>query len=90
MKNYRSHAAILDYPNQKFYDGELEVCGAASTINAFIGSPLLVSSEFPVVFHAISGRNDREASSPSYFNIDEAIQIKAYVVSLLRERGVRE
>ena len=90
VKNYRSHAAILRYPNEKFYDGELEVCGDASSIDAFIGSSLLANPKFPVIFHAISGQNDREAASPSYFNIDEAMQVKAYVVSLLRERRVRE
>ncbi|TBU29435.1 P-loop containing nucleoside triphosphate hydrolase protein [Dichomitus squalens] len=90
VKNYRSHGAILRYPNEKFYNSELEVCGHTSTIDAFLGSPHLVSPDFPVVFHAISGTNDREASSPSYFNIDEAVQVKAYVVSLLRERRVPE
>ncbi|RPD55542.1 P-loop containing nucleoside triphosphate hydrolase protein [Lentinus tigrinus ALCF2SS1-7] len=85
-KNYRSHKAILRYPNEKFYDGELEVCGAASSIDAFLGSPQLASPEFPVMFHAISGRNEREASSPSYFNVDEAIQVKAYITSLLNDK----
>ncbi len=85
-KNYRSHEAILQYPNEKFYDGELEVCGLPSSINAFLNSRQLVSPKYPVVFHAISGRNEREASSPSYFNIDEAIQVKAYVAALLQDK----
>ena len=63
MKNYRSHEAILRYPNEKFYDSELEVCGAPTTINAFLRSAHLVSPTFPVVFHAISGENERESSS---------------------------
>ncbi|KAI1789430.1 P-loop containing nucleoside triphosphate hydrolase protein [Ganoderma leucocontextum] len=83
IKNYRSHEAILRYPNQQFYDDELEVCGQPATINKFIGSPQLVSPWFPIVFHAISGTNEREASSPSYFNIDEASQVKAYIQALL-------
>ncbi|KAI0747145.1 P-loop containing nucleoside triphosphate hydrolase protein [Daedaleopsis nitida] len=85
-KNYRSHEAILCYPNEKFYDGELKVCGHPDTINAFLDSPQLPSPRFPLVFHAISGKNEREASSPSYFNVDEAIQVKAYIVDLLRDR----
>ena len=91
-KNYRSHQAILDYPNDRFYNGELEVCGPPAVIDSFLGSPQLVSPRFPVVFHAISGKNDREASSPSYFNIDEAIQTKAYIVALLADRqfAIRE
>ena len=63
------------------------MCGAPATINRFIGSPQLVSPRFPVVFHAISGTNEREASSPSYFNIDEASQVKAYVQALLGDAG---
>jgi helicase MOV-10 len=38
---------------------------------------------FPVVFHAISGNDEREASSPSYFNRLEASQVKSYVKMLL-------
>ena len=85
VKNYRSHEAILRYPNRQFYDDELEVCGAPARINRFIGSPQLVSPRFPIVFHAIHGTNDREASSPSYFNIDEASQVKAYIEALLAD-----
>ena len=86
MKNYRSHEAILRYPNEKFYDSELEVCGAPTTINAFLQSTHLVSPTFPVVFHAISGENEREASSPSWFNRMEAIQVKAYITALVQDR----
>ncbi|PIL27838.1 hypothetical protein GSI_10992 [Ganoderma sinense ZZ0214-1] len=86
VKNYRSHEAILRYPNEKFYDGELEVCGSVGTINTFLRSPQLVSPEFPVVFHAISGQNEREASSPSWFNKEEVLQVKAYIVALLQDR----
>ncbi|RDX46185.1 P-loop containing nucleoside triphosphate hydrolase protein [Lentinus brumalis] len=85
VKNYRSHDAILRYPNEKFYDDELEVCGPHSQINYFLGSTQLVSPKFPVVFHAISGLNEREASSPSYFNIDEAAQVKVYCQALLQD-----
>ncbi|KAM5541781.1 hypothetical protein V8D89_004510 [Ganoderma adspersum] len=85
VKNYRSHEAILRYPNRQFYGDELEVCGAPARINRFIGSPQLVSPRFPIVFHAIYGTNDREASSPSYFNIDEASQVKAYIQAHLAD-----
>ncbi|KAI0691003.1 P-loop containing nucleoside triphosphate hydrolase protein [Cerioporus squamosus] len=87
VKNYRSHDAILRYPNEKFYDDELEVCGPHAQINYFLGSPQLVSPKFPVVFHAVSGQDEREASSPSYFNIDEASQVKAYCQALLEDRS---
>lgn len=81
-KNYRSHDAILRYPNDRFYNGDLVPCGARSTVDSFIGCPLLVSKAFPIVFHAMSGKDDREASSPSFFNIEEVLQVKRYVERL--------
>ena len=88
-KNYRSHNAILKYPNERFYSNELESCGDKGTIDYFLGSPLLVSNKFPVVFHAMSGKDDREASSPSFFNIEEVLQVKAYVEALRSDRQFR-
>ena len=88
-KNYRSHNAILKYPNERFYSNELESCGDKGTIDSFLGSPLLVSSKFPVVFHAMSGKDDREVSSPSFFNIEEVLQVKAYVEALRSDRQFR-
>ena len=56
------------------------------TINSFLGSAQLVSPKFPVVFHSLAGHNDRESTSPSYFNIDEATEVVDYVKELLRDR----
>ena len=86
IQNYRSHPAILRFPNEKFYDDELEVCGPEEDINSLIRSSQLVEPGFPVVFHAISGSNVREAFSPSFFNIEEALQVKSYILKLLHDR----
>jgi helicase MOV-10 len=40
------------------------------------------------MFHAISGNDEREASSPSYFNRHEASQVKNYVKILLAGRDI--
>jgi helicase MOV-10 len=88
-KNFRSHNAILKFPNERFYGGELQQCGEASVINAYIGSPLLPKKTFPIVFHAIKGKDDREAASPSFFNIDEVSQVKEYIQSLRADRKFR-
>ena len=69
-QNYRSHPAILRFPNEKFYDDELEVYSPERDINSLIKSPQLVQPGFPVVFHAIFGWHVREAFSPSFFNIE--------------------
>ncbi|KAJ6572162.1 P-loop containing nucleoside triphosphate hydrolase protein [Mycena capillaripes] len=88
-KNFRSHNAILKFPNERFYRGELQQCGDPSVINAYLGSPLLPKKTFPIIFHAIKGKDDREASSPSFFNIDEVTQVKTYIQNLRSDRRVR-
>ncbi|KAF9057246.1 P-loop containing nucleoside triphosphate hydrolase protein [Panaeolus papilionaceus] len=89
IKNFRSHAAILKFPNERFYGAELEACADRRVISSFIGSSYLPSPKFPIVFHAVSGKDDREASSPSFFNIDEVVQIKQYVQKLKEDRQFR-
>lgn len=88
-KNFRSHNAILKFPNERFYKGELKECGDKSVINAYIGAPFLPNKAFPIVFHAIAGKDDREAASPSFFNIDEVSQVKSYIQSLRADRRFR-
>lgn len=41
------------------------------------------------MFHAISGKDDREASSPSFFNIDEVTVVKTLVDQLRSNRTLR-
>jgi helicase MOV-10 len=79
----------LKFPNERFYDGELQPCGDPKVINAFIGSPQLVSKKFPILFHALPGKDDREASSPSFFNVHEVSQVKAYIEALRADRKYR-
>ncbi|KAG6909930.1 hypothetical protein DXG01_014452 [Tephrocybe rancida] len=82
VKDFRSHSAILKFPNERFYGSELEQCGDAKVINSFLGSQYLPNAKFPIVFHGLCGKDDREASSPSFFNADEALQVKQYVQDL--------
>ncbi len=89
VQNFRSHPAILKFPNERFYMGELEPHGDPKGIDAYIGSPLLPRAKFPIIFHALSGKDDREASSPSFFNALEALQVKSYVEHLRADRRIR-
>ena len=88
VKNFRSHTSILQYPNDCFYNNDLEACGNQDT-DVFIGSSLLPNPDYAVIFHAIPGLDQREANSPSFFNVDEVLQVKAYVEEL-RQRGAGE
>ena len=89
IKNFRSHNAILKFPNERFYDGDLQQCADATTINYYLNSTILPSKKFPVIFHAVSGKDEREASSPSFFNTDEVAVVKSYVEKLRNNRKSR-
>ncbi|PFH46784.1 hypothetical protein AMATHDRAFT_69038 [Amanita thiersii Skay4041] len=89
LQNYRSHPAILKFPSEQFYSGELQVCGEAAKINRYLRCSLLPNPTFPIVFHAVYGKDDREASSPSFFNIDEVLQVKQYVKELRSSKKFR-
>ncbi len=82
IQNYRSHPSILDFPNRQFYGAALRPCGNPRVINSYLNWPKLVNKKFPIIFHALSGQDDREASSPSFFNILESLQVKDYVQEL--------
>jgi len=83
LHNYRSHPAIIRYPSERFYEGELEARGEPSSINSCLNLKPLVQGEFPIIFCAMEGQDTREASSPSFFNPQEVLQVKAYVQQLL-------
>jgi len=49
----------------------------------------LPKKRFPLIFHGIVGKDDREASSPSFFNVDEASLVKKYCKALIDNRKYR-
>eukprot|EP00899_Mesostigma_viride_P004610 jgi/Mesvir1/1414/Mv14413-RA.1 len=83
VQNYRSHPAILDFPSRRFYDGRLLACAEKALREALCGWEGLPARGFPVVFHGVHGKCDREGSSPSWFNATEVSVLHNYVVSLL-------
>jgi helicase MOV-10 len=72
----------MKFPNEQFYNGELKAKASGEKINKYLGSPILPRPKFPIVFHAIAGKDEREAASPSFFNIHEITQVKRYVQTL--------
>ncbi|KAI5120593.1 hypothetical protein M0805_008071 [Coniferiporia weirii] len=88
-KNWRSHKAILKFPNDEFYRSELEACGDPTITHSILRWDGLARKDFPIIFHGISGKDEREASSPSFFNIAEASLVKEYVKDLLDDRRLR-
>ncbi|KIM34474.1 hypothetical protein M408DRAFT_325870 [Serendipita vermifera MAFF 305830] len=89
IQNFRSHPAILRFPNETFYRGELETKADPVTISSMLRASCLKRPGFPVVFHAIAGKDTREASSPSFFNVDEASLVKKYIQDLKADQRLR-
>ena len=85
VRNYRSHPDI-------FYEGHLQTCQDKES-EAYLRSYSLAQwSElpvqgFPLIFNGIEGKNEREANSPSWFNIAECERVLHYV-RLLAESKV--
>ncbi|GAA6004625.1 uncharacterized protein JCM10292_005696 [Rhodotorula paludigena] len=85
--NYRSHPAILRYPNAAFYGSELEACAAPAIANRLQSWDGWPHTGYPVLFHNVKGRDDREGTNVSYFNVNEITVVKAYVRGLLETRS---
>ena len=86
IKSFRSHPALLDYSNRRFYNGELIPSADPILTHSMEGSEILPKKNFPILFHAVIGKDARERSSPSFFNIEEASLVKKYCASLLSDR----
>lgn len=86
IKNFRSHPDIIKFSNDQFYDSELQTCGNQAITHSLQNYEELPKRLFPVIFHGIIGKDEREASSPSFFNIDEVSQVKKYCLSLVENR----
>ncbi|XP_070766164.1 putative helicase mov-10-B.2 [Enoplosus armatus] len=89
LHNYRSHPAILKIPNELFYDGELQVSADEILRNSYCRWEHLPKKDFPVIFHGVTGVDEREASSPSFFNVAEVEVLMEYVKKLLQTHGKR-
>jgi len=89
IKNWRSHPDILAFPNKKFYGNELQPHADELITHSLLRWNKLVTPDFPVIFHAITGKDEREAASPSFFNPMEVSQVKRYVEALFEDRRLR-
>ncbi|XP_056631656.1 putative helicase MOV-10 [Diorhabda sublineata] len=85
VKNYRSHETILKLPNELFYDKELIAVGNDFT-NLFIGWKTLKNENFPIIFHHVEGVDQRDETSPSFFNIQEVERVVEYLSKLFSSK----
>ncbi|GJE86466.1 RNA helicase [Phanerochaete sordida] len=89
VKHFRSHPDILYFPNRHFYAGELLPCADPAVTHSLLKYERLPAKNFPIIFHGIVGKDQREESSPSFFNVDEVTVVKDYLLSLLDNRKLR-
>jgi helicase MOV-10 len=87
LRNFRSHPSILKFPNERFYRGELTSEADVTITHSLLRAECLPKKGFPIIFHSITGKDMREASSPSFFNVDEASLVKNYVLRLRETKG---
>eukprot|EP01118_Nematostelium_gracile_P014188 TRINITY_DN547_c0_g1_i1.p1 TRINITY_DN547_c0_g1~~TRINITY_DN547_c0_g1_i1.p1 ORF type:complete len:947 (-),score=253.68 TRINITY_DN547_c0_g1_i1:81-2921(-) len=83
VENYRSHPDILKPPNDYFYQGDLIPKAAQFISESFCNWEGLTTRGFPLIFHGIIGKDERESNSPSWFNAVEAAQVIKYVEKVL-------
>lgn len=84
VNNYRSHPDILRLPNHMFYHNKLVPCGDHFNTHSMAKWEHLPKEGFPIVFHSVDGENNREGSSPSWFNPQEALVAVDYVKKLVK------
>ncbi|KAF5346812.1 hypothetical protein D9757_013484 [Collybiopsis confluens] len=78
VRNFRSHPAILKLSNDRFYNRKLQYCADPELTRNLESSDELPQKKFPLIFHGIVGKDLREATSPSFFNIEEAGLVRKY------------
>lgn len=89
INNWRSHPDILKFPNEEFYRGDLVPRADPMVTHSLLRWDGLATPNFPIVFHSIRGKDEREATSPSFFNADEASLVKQYLIDLFGDRRLR-
>lgn len=87
LRNYRSHAAILKIPNELFYENELQVFADQWEREKYCKWEHLPKKGFPVIFHGVMGKDEREANSPSFFNVSEIEVLIDYLTKLMETQG---
>ncbi|XP_040279815.1 putative helicase MOV-10 [Bufo bufo] len=87
LLNYRSHPDILSVPNELFYDNELQAKADEMVTRAYCNWEKLPKENFPLIFHHVLGKDEREGNSPSFFNVHEIEVLVSYLRDLLETQG---
>jgi helicase MOV-10 len=85
LDNFRSHPAILEFPNKLFYESKIRSKLAKEQADTFVGWKSLPNPEVPIVLHSVFDTSVQDGFS--WFNNDE-VQITRFWVDLLLNEGV--
>ncbi|KAJ1549596.1 Helicase MOV-10 [Cladochytrium tenue] len=90
VRNYRSHPKIMAISSSLFYDRELIAQADLQMRESLADIDMLPTKGFPVVLHAVAGKDEQEGDSPSWFNADEVAVVRKWVMALmaLKSKGV--
>ncbi|GAA5878816.1 hypothetical protein JCM8547_004841 [Rhodosporidiobolus lusitaniae] len=86
-QNYRNHPSILHLRNLLFYANELVPRAPAKIANASEDWKGWPGKGFPLVSHAVKGRDEREGSSPSFFDVGEMSVVRNVVEGLRAKKS---
>ncbi len=84
LDNFRSHEAILHFPNAQFYDSRLRAKAPKAQVDVACGWERLPKKGFPIILHSVLGPSEREPDGFSWFNLHEIKQVVSYVHQLLK------
>ncbi|XP_075471395.1 helicase MOV-10 [Ascaphus truei] len=87
LMNYRSHPAILKIPNELFYENDLQVKADEMLSHSYCDWEKLPRKGFPIIFHGVLGKEEREEDNPSFFNVHEIHELKSYLKALLQTQA---
>jgi helicase MOV-10 len=73
----------MAYSNEMFYTSELRMQVEREETHALENWDGLPRKQFPLIFHSVVGKEEREGSSTSYFNINEATEVRRYCEKLV-------
>lgn len=83
--NFRSHPALLEYPNRTFYAGKLRAKASTEKTHWAVGWDRLPNRSFPLIFHPVVGYTMQYKKSSSMYNEQEADQVISYVEQILND-----
>ncbi|XP_039294725.1 putative helicase mov-10-B.1 isoform X2 [Nilaparvata lugens] len=89
-RNYRSHNDILKIPNQLFYQGELLASGNPDVLNSCLKLDFLPQKKHPVIFHGVTGIEEQDNTSPSYYNMNEVDHVVSYITMLINQANEKK